>query len=119
LVGLKIALIFILFFVCYLGLIPAYSKYCRGSQLMLSLMNCFAGGLFLAMAFMHILPEAVEQYYGAMTGAEDVHAGHRMLQATTTTTAGANSTIAVDAKEEAHVDISISIILKKLVIVPE
>ena len=102
--GLKIALIFILFFVCYLGLIPAYSKYCRGSQLMLSLMNCFAGGLFLAMAFMHILPEAVEQYYGAMTGAEDAHAGHRMLQATTTTTAGANSTIAVAAKEEAHVD---------------
>jgi zinc transporter ZupT len=102
--GLKIALIFILFFVCYLGLIPAYSKYCRGSQLTLSLMNCFAGGLFLAMAFMHILPEAVEQYYGVMTGAEDAHAGHghRLLQAPTT--AAANSTIAIAAKEEAHVD---------------
>ena len=60
LMGLKIALIFILFFVCYLGLIPAYSKYCRSSQLTLSLMNCFAGGVFLAMAFIHILPEAVE-----------------------------------------------------------
>ncbi len=60
LMGLKIALIFILFFVCYLGLIPAYSKHCRSSQLTLSLMNCFAGGVFLAMAFIHILPEAVE-----------------------------------------------------------
>ena len=56
LMGLKIALIIILFFVVYLGLIPAYSKYCRSSQLTLSLMNCFAGGVFLAMAFIHILP---------------------------------------------------------------
>jgi zinc transporter ZupT len=98
--GLKVALIFILFFVCYLGLIPAYSKHCRSSQLTLSLMNCFAGGLFLAMAFMHILPEAVEQYYGAMTGAEGAHAGHRLLQAAT----AVNSTIASPAKEEEHVD---------------
>jgi zinc transporter ZupT len=97
--GLKIALIFILFFVCYLGLIPAYSKHCRSSMLTLSLMNCFAGGLFLAMAFTHILPEAVEQYYGAMTGAEHAHAGHRLLQAT-----AVNSTIATAAKEEEHVD---------------
>jgi hypothetical protein len=37
--GLKVALIFILFFVCYLGLIPAYSKHCRSSMLTLSLMN--------------------------------------------------------------------------------
>jgi hypothetical protein len=58
LLSLKIALIVILFFVVYLGLIPAYSKYCRSSQLTLSLMNCFAGGVFLAMAFIHILPEA-------------------------------------------------------------
>ena len=42
-------------------------------------MSCFAGGLFLAMAFMHILPEAVEKSYGAMTGAEDAHAWHRMV----------------------------------------
>jgi zinc transporter ZupT len=70
LMGLKIALIFILFFVCYLGLIPAYSKNCRGSQKTLSLMNCFAGGVFLAMAFMHILPESVEQYYTIMSEEE-------------------------------------------------
>ena len=102
LMGLKIALIFILFFVCYIGLIPAYSKYCRRSQLTLSLMNCFAGGVFLAIAFIHILPESVEQYYDAMTGAVDEHDEHRLLQAaTTTTTAAANSTIATTP---AHVD---------------
>jgi zinc transporter ZupT len=78
LLGLKIALIFILFFVCYLGLIPAYSTYCRGNKLSLSFMNCFAGGVFLAMAFIHILPEAVEQYYGAMTGEGSAH-DHRVL----------------------------------------
>jgi zinc transporter ZupT len=81
LMGLKIALIFILFGVCYLGLIPAYSKHCRDNKLTLSLMNCFAGGVFLAMAIMHILPEAVEQYYGAVTGEEDAHDHRlRMLQ---------------------------------------
>jgi zinc transporter ZupT len=78
LMGLKIALIFILFGVCYLGLIPAYSKHCRGNKCVLSLMNCFAGGVFLAMALMHILPESVEEYYGAMTGEEEDHADHRL-----------------------------------------
>jgi len=70
LMGLKIGLIFILFFVCYLGLIPAYSKHCRESHKTLSLMNCFAGGVFLAMAFVHILPESVEQYYTIMSEEE-------------------------------------------------
>ena len=103
LMGLKIALIIILFLVCYLGLIPAYSKYCRSSQLTLSLMNCFAGGVFLAMAFIHILPEAVEQYYGAMTGEEDDHAGHRLLKAGSTGVTKTNTTIVVEEEEE-HVD---------------
>jgi len=102
LMGLKIALIIILFLVCYLGLIPAYSKYCRSNKLTLSLMNCFAGGVFLAMAFIHILPISVEQYYGAMTGEEDLH-DHRLLQAASTIVTKTNTTIAVE-KEEEHVD---------------
>lgn len=65
-------------------------------------MNCFAGGVFLAMAFIHILPEAVEQYYAAMTGEEDEHGGHRLLQVKATIVPTANSTIAV--VEEEHVD---------------
>jgi solute carrier family 39 (zinc transporter), member 1/2/3 len=57
---LKIAMIVILFFIVYLGLIPAYSKFFRSSKVILTLMNCFAGGVFLAMAFIHILPESAE-----------------------------------------------------------
>lgn len=95
LMGLKIALIFILFFVCYLGLIPAYSKYCRSSQLTLSLMNCFAGGVFLAMAFIHILPESVEQYNEAMKEAEEPAAA-------AATVATKNSTAAAVVDEHDH-----------------
>ena len=60
LISLKIALIFIMICIQYTGLLPAYSKYCRGNTLLLSFMNCFAGGVFLAMALIHILPEAVD-----------------------------------------------------------
>lgn len=66
LTGLKIALIFILFGIVFTGLIPAFSKSCHRNKVSLSLMNCFAGGTFLSMAFMHILPEAVETYFAAM-----------------------------------------------------
>ena len=55
LIDLKIALNFLLFFFCY-------SKYCRSSQLTLSMINCFTRGVFLSMALIHILPEAVEKY---------------------------------------------------------
>ncbi len=65
LLNLKIILIFVLIITVSVGLIPAYSKHCRSSQVTLSLMNCFAGGVFLAMAFVHILPEASMQYYEA------------------------------------------------------
>lgn len=70
LLGLKIALIFILFGICYIGLIPAYSKHCRKNENALSFMNAFAGGVFLAMAFVHILPEAVETYDEVMSASE-------------------------------------------------
>ena len=63
---LKIAMIVILFCIVYLGLIPAYSKFFRSSKVILSLLNCFAGGVFLAMAFIHILPESAEQYNDVM-----------------------------------------------------
>jgi len=65
-------------------------------------MNCFAGGVFLAMAFIHILPEAVEQYYGVMTGEQHSHA-HRLLQAATPVITKTNTTKAVE-EEEKHID---------------
>ena len=41
------------------GLIPTWSKSCRESPKILGVANSFAGGVFLAIALMHILPEAV------------------------------------------------------------
>ena len=39
------------------GLIPTMSASCRESPKILGIANAFAGGVFLAIAFMHILPE--------------------------------------------------------------
>jgi zinc transporter 1/2/3 len=105
LLSLKIALIFILFVVIYTGLIPAYSKYCRKSAFTLSLMNCFSGGVFLAMALMHILPEAVEIYYETMKA--DEKESQRLLRrfleqaaTNTTTSEGIVDSNLSDDKEE-------------------
>lgn len=64
--ALKIAYIFIVTGIVYVAFIPAFSKRCRNSAVTLGLMNSFAGGVFLAMAFVHILPEAVETYNESM-----------------------------------------------------
>lgn len=64
--GLKIAFIFIVFFCTYLSLIPVYSAKCRKNKLSISLMNCFAAGVFLVMSLFHILPEAAYEYSEAM-----------------------------------------------------
>ena len=42
------------------GMIPTWSKSCRESPAVLGVANAFAGGVFLAIAIMHILPESVE-----------------------------------------------------------
>jgi zinc transporter ZupT len=39
------------------GLIPTWSKTCRESPKILGIANSFAAGVFLAIAFVHILPE--------------------------------------------------------------
>ena len=39
------------------GMIPTWSKSCRESPKILGIANAFAGGVFLAIALMHILPE--------------------------------------------------------------
>ncbi len=62
LLALKYSMIGIMFLIIYSGLIPTFSNRCRKSETVLSLMNCFAGGVFLAMALVHILPESVEEY---------------------------------------------------------
>jgi zinc transporter 1/2/3 len=57
---LKIILCAMMFLVVYLGLIPKKVEWCMKTKLPLSLLNCFAAGIFLAMAVVHILPEASE-----------------------------------------------------------
>ena len=58
--SLKIAYIFIVTLIVYVAFIPLYTNRCRKSNLAYGLLNSFAGGVFLTMAFVHILPEAVE-----------------------------------------------------------
>jgi zinc transporter ZupT len=47
-----------IFFESFLtGLIPTWSKSCRQSPAIMGIANSFAGGVFLAIALVHILPE--------------------------------------------------------------
>jgi zinc transporter ZupT len=54
----KLSFIFVVFFEAFLtGLIPTWSKTCRENPKILGIANSFAAGVFLAIAFCHILPE--------------------------------------------------------------
>ena len=58
----------IFIFVCFIvtilaGLAPMKVKRCHTNQKILGMLNSFAGGVFLAIAFCHILPEASNMYY--------------------------------------------------------
>lgn len=44
------------------GMIPTWSSSCRESPKILGIANSFAGGVFLAIAFMHITPEMIEDW---------------------------------------------------------
>lgn len=46
----------------FMGLLPVKVKRCRNSITALGVANAFAGGVFIAIALMHILPEAVEAW---------------------------------------------------------
>src|SRR5688572_1293471 len=64
LLDLKIGFIFFIWLWAFMsGVLPLKIKSCRDSQKFLSLASAFSGGVFLAMALIHILPEAVESYY--------------------------------------------------------
>jgi len=54
----KIGFIVFVFFEAFLsGCFPTWSKGCRESPKILGIANSFAAGVFLAIAFVHILPE--------------------------------------------------------------
>lgn len=44
------------------GMLPTWSESCRKSPKILGIANAFAGGVFLAIAFMHITPEMIETW---------------------------------------------------------
>lgn len=58
-----IIFIIVIFFEAFLaGTFPTVSKSFRESPKILGIANAFAGGVFLAIAFVHILPEETENY---------------------------------------------------------
>ena len=60
---LKICFIFIIFAVAVVaGLLPAKVKSCGKNKTFMSMANAFSGGLFLAIALVHVLPEVTDQY---------------------------------------------------------
>ena len=58
--GIFIGIIFLEALIC--GLLPSMNKNCRESPKILGVANAFAGGVFIAIAFVHILPEAADGY---------------------------------------------------------
>ena len=58
----KIVFIFLNLAVTYLGLLPRVIPECRENEAVLSILNCFSAGIFLAMAVMHLFPHMTEGY---------------------------------------------------------
>ena len=54
------------------GVLPKVWGTCNKNEVLLSLLNCFSAGIFLAMALIHILPESAEIYmlWAAVEGIE-------------------------------------------------
>lgn len=44
------------------GLIPTWSEGCRSNPTIVGIANSFAGGIFLAIALLHVLPEEIEAW---------------------------------------------------------
>lgn len=60
----KLGFIFVIFIESVLfGVIPQRWKRCRSNEHFLSIANCFSGGVFLTIAFVHIIPESTKLYY--------------------------------------------------------
>ena len=60
---LKIIFIFLIFAISlFFGILPAKVKSCGRNPRFMSMANAFSGGLFLAIALVHILPDVVKDY---------------------------------------------------------
>ena len=59
---LKIIMLFAMFLCVGFGFIPKLWSKCRNNDDLLSNLNCFSAGIFLAMALIHMMPESEEIY---------------------------------------------------------
>ena len=62
------------------GLLPLKTKAFRTNKMLIAISNSFAGGLFLAVGLIHLLPEAQEFINAALDEEDDPHAGHNHLE---------------------------------------
>jgi len=62
LTNFKIIMMIVMTIICFAGLIPSAVPACRKSDHILSYLNCFSAGIFLAMSLIHMMPEAAEIY---------------------------------------------------------
>ena len=58
----KIGMTALIWACCIFGVVPKLVPAISNSPNALSFMNCFSGGIFIGMAFIHIIPEGVETY---------------------------------------------------------
>ena len=73
---------FIAFFEAFLmGLLPVKVKRCRNSLTVLGIANAFAGGVFIAIALLHIMPEQVESWRQLQCMKEDEDSGEMVVAA--------------------------------------
>ena len=61
-VRFKIIILIIFIVICFAGIVPKAWSACAKQENVLSVLNCFSAGMFLAMALMHILPEGIELF---------------------------------------------------------
>jgi zinc transporter ZupT len=62
-IWIKLAFCFGIFFEAYLsGIIPTHNRTCLESPKIMGIANSFAAGVFIAIAFLHIVPEQVETW---------------------------------------------------------
>lgn len=79
LVIVKLVFIFGIYILAFVvGTLPNIIPWCKKSVNVLGIANAFSGGVFLAIAFMHILPEVASSYAEYMEKHEDDpdHLGH-------------------------------------------
>lgn len=91
---LKVGYVFAILLINFAGMLPIRWKVFRANATFLSILNCFAGGVFLAMAFVHILPESVNTYNNVIyksRGLPPVGDDRRRLGADTNSTSGDSS----------------------------